>query len=284
LHYEAANLAKKEAHEEDAMFTNTLKQKLRAGQLAIGCLVAVPAPHLVEICGLLGFDYVFIDAEHGVLTPGECEGLVRAAELRGVTPLVRVPQNDPAVILRYLDTGAHGVIVPAIHDQHDAQRAVAAARYYPQGGRGLAMVRAADFGLGAGLAEYTEQANQELLVIAVVESRLAVENIHEVAATPGIDAMMIGPVDLSMSYGLTAQIGHPTVQEAIRTLMRGGQEAGLPVSILLLPGQDPTPYLQQGCKFFLTTCDALLAHAAQGFLASLQAAAKDTELGVVGRD
>src|SRR5579871_1600172 len=132
---------------------NEAKRKLAAGGTVIGVFQAVAAPALTELFGYCGFDYVVIDAEHGPLEPKDVEDMVRAAELVGTTPIVRVPQNIPQVLLRYLDVGPQGVLIPWCQSAAEAQAAVQATKYHPEGRRGLAGVRAARYGVGMPLTE-----------------------------------------------------------------------------------------------------------------------------------
>ena len=126
---------------------NQIKSKLAAGQVVVGSFVYVPSAELTEIIGLLGFDFVVIDMEHGPIDTKVAGDMVRAAELAGVTPIIRVTHNAQPLILRALDIGALGVHVPNVNETHEAQAAVASVKYPPQGQRGLADVRAARYGL-----------------------------------------------------------------------------------------------------------------------------------------
>ena len=159
-----------------------------------------------------GFDFLVFDGEHGPIEPRDCEGLVHAAELRGSAPLVRVPTNEPSVILRYLDTGAIGVHVPLVDSAEEAEAAVAAVEYAPRGTRGLAGVRASDYGT-VPLAEYVEQANEATMVVIQVGAA-AVERVGEIAAVEGVDVIFVGPTDLSQAFGVTGQTGHPVLEQA----------------------------------------------------------------------
>src|SRR5712692_2312867 len=108
-----------------------MKEKLKAGETTFGCFVRYPDSSLVEVLGYQGWDFLVFDAEHGTLEPRECENMVRAAELRSTTPIVRVTTNLPPIILRFMDTGAQGVQVPWVNSVADAERAVRAVKYYP---------------------------------------------------------------------------------------------------------------------------------------------------------
>ena len=128
------------------MRENKTKAKLLAGETVLGCFLRYPDPSLAEFVALMGWDFLMFDGEHGVMEPADCENLVRAAELRDVTPIARVPTNQPHVILRMLDTGVGGIHVPWVNSGAEAEAAVQAIKYGPRGMRGLAGVRAADVG------------------------------------------------------------------------------------------------------------------------------------------
>ena len=149
------------------------KERLRAGELLYGCFLRYPDPGLTELLALQGFDFLVLDGEHGTMEPRDCENMVRGADVRGVPALVRVPVNEPPVILRFMDTGALGVHVPLVSSADDAERAVRAVKYGPRGTRGLTGVRAAAYGQRESLAEYVERANAETLVVVQIETRAA---------------------------------------------------------------------------------------------------------------
>jgi 2-keto-3-deoxy-L-rhamnonate aldolase RhmA len=195
------------------------KTKLAAGDCVYGCFCRYPDPALVELVAPQGFDFLVFDAEHGTIEPRDCEGLVRAAELRGPAPLVRVPSNQPSVILRFLDTGAVGVHVPLVASAEEAKAAVDAVKNPSRGSRGLAGVRAAAYG-AVPLAEYTAQANEATIVVIQVETRTAVERVGEIAAVEGVDVVFVGPTDLSQAFGVTGQTGHPLLERAYEEIAR----------------------------------------------------------------
>jgi 4-hydroxy-2-oxoheptanedioate aldolase len=169
--------------EEMMMRKNLLKEKLLRGEVASGVLIQDPIPQMVEVLALLGFDWLFIDCEHSSLSLSDVGQLVIAAEARDMTPLVRVPQNLPQVILPYLDAGVMGIIIPGVENTDCCVAAVRGVKYAPEGVRGLAPARSADYGLRGPLGEYVKAANRETLVLAVVESCEGVENIEGILGT-----------------------------------------------------------------------------------------------------
>lgn len=178
-----------------------------------------PDAGLVELLGYQGWDFIVFDGEHGTLEPRDCENMVRAAELRDVTPIVRVSTNLPPVILRLMDSGAHRLHVPWVNSASEADAAVRAVKYYPRGTRGLAGVRAADYGRTTALGDYVRQANAEMLVVIHIETTEAVERFPEIAAVDGVDVIFIGPTDLSPSDGVPGEPEHPQVRAAIERIV-----------------------------------------------------------------
>ncbi len=245
---------------------NIMKEKLNQGRVAVGVLVQEPAVQIVEIIGLLGFDWVLIDCEHSPMTLESAQRLVMAAQLRGVTPLVRVPQNLPEIILRYMDAGAMGVMVPNLDSADEARRAVQAVKYPPLGERGLAGVRAADYGVTAPLGEYVKVANAETIVMGLIENKQGVQNIDEILAVEGLDGINIGPNDLSKSLGVPGQANHPLVQEAVAKVLAAAKRAGKPVGAGVRGGENPKKYIDEGYATVSIVLNALVTTALKDFL------------------
>jgi 4-hydroxy-2-oxoheptanedioate aldolase len=195
---------------------NTTKRTLNSGGTVFGVFVGIPSPRVVELCGIAGFDYVVIDAEHGPIDLGVCEDMVRAAEAVGMTPVVRVPSHDPKVILRYLDVGAQGIMAPQVNSLRDARAIIDATKYAPIGNRGLGPGRSAMYGLGEPLREYAPNENSEMLVIVQLENIAAADELDALVKIPEIDAFEIGTADLSASMGYPGQSDRDDVQEVVR--------------------------------------------------------------------
>ena len=159
-----------------------------------------------------------MDGEHGTIEPRDCENLTRAAELHGVTPIVRVTTNLPPIILRYMDTGVQGAHVPWVNSAEEAEAAVRSIKYQPRGIRGLGGVRAADYGQTIPMSEYVQQANDETLVVIHVETKEAMERLPETLQIDGVDVIFIGPTDLSQSLGVPGKPQHPLVVEAMEQI------------------------------------------------------------------
>jgi len=177
---------------------NLLKTKLNEGKTAIGTFVALGHPDVTEILSRMGFDWLVIDTEHSPMSFETLQLLLQGMNGTDCTPIVRPPWNDMVAIKRILDIGAHGVLIPWINSREDAEYAVRACKYPPEGLRGFGPRRAALID-----RDYPATANDEIMVIAQIETREAVENLDDILSVDGIDVGYIGPMDLSRSYGLT---------------------------------------------------------------------------------
>jgi 2-dehydro-3-deoxyglucarate aldolase/4-hydroxy-2-oxoheptanedioate aldolase len=201
--------------------------RLRAGETLVGTLVSVPSPELAEALSLAGLDWLFIDMEHGSFDRSD---VVRA--LQAIRPpcagVVRVPAAAEAWLKAALDSGAHGVIVPHVNSVAMARELVHWSKYPPQGARSVGIARAHGYGLH--FAEAMRSANDRVAVIAQIEHIDAVHDIDAIAAVDGLDALFVGPYDLSASMGLTGQTDHPDVQAAIERVTaacRGKRPLGI---------------------------------------------------------
>lgn len=252
------------------MQKNTTKAKLQAGETVFGCFVRYADAGLTEVLGYQGWDFLVFDAEHGTLEPRDCEHLVRAAELRGVTPIIRVTTNQQPTILRFLDTGAQGLHVPLVNSAAEAQNAVQSVKYFPKGRRGLAGMRASEYGQGTPFPEYVKQANAETLVVLQVETRAAIEQLAEIAAVPDVDVIFVGPTDLSTSFGVPGNVQDPRVQEAIlhifETVTRAGKAPGIMVSSVAAARQ----WQERGARYITIGLDSLLAPAVREYLQAVR--------------
>src|SRR6266498_1188536 len=195
------------------MRTNTTKAKLAEGKVVFGAIISRYAPDLVELFGAIGYDFVMIDCEHGPMDLDEVEHMVRAAEVFGITPITRIPNHEDSTILRFLDRGVQGIIVPHINTREAATTVAKAARYYPDGHRGVGGGRAHDYGIGVSREESTRWVNSQLLVIPMVEETAAVDNLDAILTVPGVDVLHVASGDLGQS------MGNPGAA-AVRQLMR----------------------------------------------------------------
>lgn len=249
---------------------NTLKSKLDSGLTVVGSFVYVPSARLTELVALGGFDFVVIDMEHGPIDIGVAEEMVRAAEVAGVTPLIRVTHNSPHLVLRALDIGARGVHVPEISTATEARSAASSCRYGPEGSRGLAGVRAAGYGFTGPLAEYAGRANREVLLVAHIESRQAVERLDELLEERGIDIFYLGPEDISNSLGIPGQSKDPRVvrlvEEGIRRVAAAGRIAGC----IAADAATARRYVELGARYIATHAMRFMVQGSRQFLAEVR--------------
>ena len=181
---------------------NTTKEKMLSGKKAFGAFIHSGSPLCVEALGLAGLDFVVIDTEHGPFTEETAAELLRAAKLRNLSPFVRVRDSSRAAILRMLDIGMEGIVIPNVHSVKEVKEVIEYGKYYPMGRRGFAFGRAAGFGHEAfalDKAEYCKVCNREQLIIPQCETLGSLENIEEIVGIDGVDGIFVGPMDLSVA-------------------------------------------------------------------------------------
>ncbi len=235
----------------------SLRAKLEAGGPAIGLWASIPSPLTAEAAALAGPDYVVADQQHGALDPGTLMAMLLAIAGAGCTPLVRVARNEPFAIGQALDLGAHGVIVPMVESGEEAARAVAACRYAPGGIRSFGALRA-----GAG---------ERPLCLVMIETRAGLERAAEIAATPGLDGVYVGPSDLALSLGLqpTLRLEHPPVLEALAVIHAACADAGIVAGVHCLAAEDVPA---QSERFGMVTAGADALHLQGALAAALRTA------------
>jgi 4-hydroxy-2-oxoheptanedioate aldolase len=256
------------------MRTNTLKQKLREGKPVFGAMITFPAPPIVEMLGHMGFDWVLIDNEHGSITIDPSEDMIRAAELTGVAPIVRPVANRMDVIAPFLDRGAWGVQVPHVNTRAEAETAVAACKYSPEGLRGIfSGGRPAEYGLGGNTQAYAAKANAETLVCLMLEEVEAIDNIDEIVKVKGVDVLFIGSGDLSQSMGYTGQQAHPEVlalmEKGVKRIRDAGIVAGVSCPDALVP-----KFLGLGVRYFHGSVGRMLQSGANEYLKAVRKSAE----------
>lgn len=236
--------------------SNAFRERLAAGGSAIGAVAKVPSPTLVEVYGDVGLDFVFLDYEHaGAGSPtdtAELEDLVRAAELAGIEPLVRLPTGEPSLVREVLETGARNVLVPRVRTAEDARRAVRAARYDYEGepgDRGIGGSRANRW--GSGFDGYQEREDASTSVGVMLETAEAVEHVEEILSVPDLGFAFVGHRDLTHSLGHGEDIDHPDVTAASETLREACVGADVPVGRVARDVTDARDGVEDGYQFFL---------------------------------
>jgi 2-keto-3-deoxy-L-rhamnonate aldolase RhmA len=206
--------------------SNRILTKIATGQKAYGCTFTFPCEELIELAGIAGYDYVFLDGEHGSFTTETIERLCRTADAAGVTPVARVPDIQFPTILRYLDRGIMGIMGPHICTGADAQQLADACRFVPEGKRSFGSGRGTDWGVPEARGESMKQLNQQILVMALLEDKEALDNLDEILSVGGIDTFSYGPNDLAQSMGQPGQPDHPEVLAAMEQATAKIRSAG----------------------------------------------------------
>lgn len=234
---------------------NWLKAALTRGTSPLGTWISIGHPAVVEVNAFIGFDFVLIDSEHTSMSLETIESLVRAAHASSdaTDPVVRVPDNDPVRIKRILDIGVSNLMIPMVDSATEARSLVEAVRYPPGGQRGIAASRATDY--GRNFADYVAEANQTICTIAQIETEEGLDNAVEIGAVDGIDALFVGPADLSGSLDMFGQWESNELTKAIEQVLEAGDETGVPVGTLTVDPETIPQHLEQGFDFLIAGKD-----------------------------
>ena len=248
------------------MRTNNTRAKLSEGKVVFGAIITRYAPDLVEIFGAIGYDFVMIDCEHGPMDLDQVEHMVRAAEVFGITPIARIPDHAESTVLRYLDRGLQGVIVPHVNAVEEAASVARASRYYPEGYRGMGGGRAHDYGIGVSRQESTQWINSQILCIPMIEDIQAVKNLDAILTVPGADVLHVAASDLGQSMGNPGQGEvRRVMREVIPKVRAGGKMVGV-------GGNSPTDaagvaeFIKLGANMVTISAWGLLRIGAEDFL------------------
>ncbi|WP_435073529.1 HpcH/HpaI aldolase family protein [Halorubrum sp. HHNYT27] len=222
---------------------------------ALGTWISIGHPMIAEAAARAGFDFVLVDTEHSEISLETVAELTRAAAASpdDLAVIVRPAWNDPVRIKRILDIGVDGIMVPMIDTPDAAEELVRATRYPPDGDRGVASGRAA--GYGQNFVEYVKSEHRSLITIAQIETPTGVDNAREIADTDGIDALFVGPADLSASLGVFAEWDAPELNDAIDSVLTDGATAGIPVGTLTVREADVADRVEQGFDFLIAGKD-----------------------------
>lgn len=248
---------------------NPVREALRAGGTAIGTFMPIASPELVEICALAGFDFVLLDAEHGPLSPESCYPMILAAEAHGVPTLARVGQADRQVVLKFLDLGIGGVMIPQVNTPELAAEMVRAMRYHPQGMRGLAGGRTFAFGLREPAKDLVPRLNERVLSMVQFEHVGALGHLDAILATPDLDVLFVGPNDLAQSMGFPGEPGHPRVQAVIDRVLATGKGGPVAFGTVAADAAATNRELERGYRLVASNVPTLLARAARDLLAAV---------------
>ncbi len=244
--------------------TNDFRKRLRNGEKLIGTMVTLTSPAVAEILADTGFDWLFIDGEHGPFETKEIHATLQAVGEKAAC-VVRVPVAGEVPIKKALDLGATGIIAPQVNTAEQAQQVVHFSRYAPDGTRGVGLGRA--HGYGMRFNEYLEAANEQVTVVVQAEHARAVENIEAIVQVAGIDAVLIGPYDLAASLGKMGQVADPAVVDAIDHVTTTGIRTGM----FGVTADAVKPYIEKGYTLIVAGVDTmLLGNAAKSILSELR--------------
>jgi 2-dehydro-3-deoxyglucarate aldolase len=250
---------------------NRVKEKIRRGEPTFGTWLMIGDLASAEILADAGFDWIVIDMEHTPINYQQLQTLLCGVRRIGAEGVVRIEDNNPAVIKRVLDCGAGGIIVPLINSAEEAERVVKAAKYPPEGFRGVSLGRAS--GYGANFKDYFESINDQLLVFVQIEHYKAVERIEEIVSIDGLDGVFLGPYDLSGSMGIVAQLDHPKMKEARKKVVEATAKAGRVLGIHEVRPDAAVvkELMDEGFSFIAVCLDTLfLSHASRDLVEKLE--------------
>lgn len=241
---------------------NTLKKLLKSGKNCIGTWSVVPSASTANILGAAGFDFVIIDMEHGPASFETAENMVRALESESCAPLLRVPTNEQPAILRALEIGSHGIVVPQIETAEQAKNVVQAVKYSPVGNRGMSVFTRSSGYYAVGQAGRTAKENSETLTIALVEGVRGITNLDAILEVKNIDVIYIGTYDLSQSLGIPDQVNSPKVIKEVENCVKKIRAAGIAAGVLALNEKDIKKWLSIGIQFIPYMADCGIFHQA----------------------
>lgn len=254
---------------------NLLREKMLRGEKTIGSFFELGSASVLECMGLAGLDFAIIDTEHGAFDPLSALEYIRTAKQYGLTPLARVQEISRPAILKLLDAGAMGLIIPNVSSLEEAEQIVSWGKYMPLGSRGVAPSAGTDFWLSdyasQGLEHYFEVSNRETMLFPQCETVGCLENIERIAALPGVDGIFIGPFDLSASMGIPGQFEKPEFRDALRHIQAVCAQAGKPTMIYAANEQKAREGFAMGFDSVAYNMDAIvLAEAYRALLAKLR--------------
>ncbi|MEN2283887.1 aldolase/citrate lyase family protein [Algoriphagus sp. SE2] len=252
------------------MKNKSLKNKLKLNELTLGSWLTIGHPAIAEILCNYPFDWLTIDIEHNLFDPSQIRSLISIIQSKEKAALVRVSKNEEVVIKHVLDAGADGVIVPMVNSKEDAQKAVEFVYYPPFGKRGVGLSRAQNY--GDGFESYKEWLNDHVVIVAQIEHIDGIRNLKDIISTPGIDAIIVGPYDLSGSLGYPGEYHREEVIEALKYLEETCVENKFPMGYHVVPPDSDlfSKTKEKGYKFIALSTDFLfLGNSLKRFMESI---------------
>jgi 2-dehydro-3-deoxyglucarate aldolase/4-hydroxy-2-oxoheptanedioate aldolase len=250
-----------------------LKERLQAGEALIGTMVTVfENPEIAKVLKVCGFDFLLVDCEHGAYDYSGVNRIFTVARESGIPPMVRVPEARREVVLKFMEMGARGLLLPNTETVEQARALVAYSKYYPMGNRGVSLLRShTGFEKIDSATEYMKRANEENILMVQIESPIAVARIDDLLAVEGIDAAFVGPNDLSQSMGIMGQMEHPRFIEAIDRVIASAKRQRKFSGIHMMSVETLEPWAAKGMTLNLWSNDVLMMmNAAKAGLARLK--------------
>lgn len=250
-----------------------LKEKLKAGQSILGTMVTVfENPEIAKILKVCGFDFFLVDCEHGNFDYSDVAKMFAVAREAGIPPMVRIPEVKREVVLKYMEMGARGILLPNAETVEQAKALVNYSKYYPQGNRGVSLLRAhTGFDKIDSATDFMKKSNEENILMLQIESPIAVKNIDDLLAVDGIDAAFVGPNDLSQSMGIMGQMENPLFIEAVDKVIAAAKKRNKFAGIHLMSVDALEPWIKKGMTLNLWANDIIMMmNAAKAGLAKLK--------------
>lgn len=246
---------------------NRTRKKIKAGQPVYGVISTSDDPQLAELFGIAGFDYYMLDAEHGLLDPAQVTNVIRACESVNMTPMVRIGPRDPKLVLQYLDAGMMGIMMPGLESPGDVKMLIDAVKYPPVGKRGLGLTRASGYvATGEKAVEYIDFANEQTMVITQFEDASLIDRFAEMISQPGLDAVIVGPRDLSLNMGFKDGPAHPEVQSMIERAVAVCKKANVAAGITAGTRANAENEVSRGITMILGIAQTLILAGSKDFL------------------
>lgn len=240
------------------------QETLERAAPAAGIVVDIPSHRIVELAGTFGADFVVLDAEHAELSLEMIDHMVLAARATDTAALARLPGQDPDYIRRVLDLGADGIVVPRIESAADVEACVDAARYPPDGRRGLcSLTRSSGFSRATAPADFAAE-NDGVIVVGLIETAAAVEGIDDLFGSGLLDAAFLGPGDLAGSMGHSGALRHPDVVSRLDAVIDAGRDRGVPIGAYAVDAEDAADWMDRGAAFVYYSDVRLVRAAIEG--------------------
>jgi 2-keto-3-deoxy-L-rhamnonate aldolase RhmA len=235
---------------------NTLRQALQEGRTVLGMMIQeCRSPAIPELMAVAGFDFIFIDMEHGAFNMETVADLLKVTRLTGMTPLVRVSDDEYHLVARVLDAGAQGIMVPRVESRDRVEKVVQCAKFPPDGRRGCSILKGHSDYHPEPLQDFCRHSNRENMVILQIERRAAIENIDDLLSVPGVDAAIVGPNDLALSLGISNDMAHPLMVASIGKVVEACQRRGIPSGMHMGNLEALTHWMARGMRFIVYSTD-----------------------------